>query len=294
MKKIIMATLFMSLVGVACAQVRLSGKVSEFVDNTKVGGGNSTTQLVTEPTSNFAFSANEKLGDGLRARAVVETSLKGNSFGGSDTRLGDRQRTIGIANEFGSVDLGRNVHGVFRTIAGNDVFGAMYGSVASNVHNLRGLRLNDAVFVSVNPAKNFGLAYEHTLNGPAADATVIAASGSFLNVNGTVSRFEQGAEKSTVLGLNTKIGAATVTYIHSEDKGVANAKGDSLGLSQRFGKITAKATYGKTNTDITAMAVGADYHFSKRTSLTFALRDVDATGTARDVRGLGLGITHLF
>ena len=294
MKKIVMATLLMGLVSVASAQVTLSGKVSEFVDNSKVGTAKSTTQLVTEPTSNFAISVNEKLGDGLTARAVVETSLSGNTFDGNGTKLGDRQATVGIANKFGSVDLGRNVHSHFLAITSNDVFGTLYGSVAGDVHNLRSLRLADAVYVSVVPVKGMSLAYEHTLNGPGADATVVAASGKFMGFNGSVARFEQGVEKSTVVGLNTKLAGATLSYVHSDDQGLVKSKGDTVGVAKKFGHITAKASYGRTNTDTTAYAVGADYHLSKRTSLNLAFRDVDAAGTSRDVKGVGVGITHHF
>lgn len=294
MKKIVMATLLMGLVSVASAQVKLSGKVSEFVDNTKVGTGSSTTQLVTEPTSNFAISANEKLGDGLRARAVVETSLSGNTFGGSETRIGDRQATVGLASKLGSLDVGRNVHSHFLAITTNDVFGTLYGSVAGDVHNLRNLRLNDAVYVTVKPAKNLALAYEHTLNGPGADATVTAASGKFMNVNGTVARFEQGFEKSTVVGLNTKVGAATLTYIHSDDQGLVNSKGDTVGVSRDINQWTWKASYGQTNRDMKAYSVGADYNLSKRTAINVAFRDIDRAGATGDVRGFGVGVTHKF
>lgn len=294
MKKIVMATLLMGLVSIASAQVKLSGKVSAVVDNSKVDTGASTTQLYKEPTSNFAISANEKLADGLRARATLETSLVGNTFGGSETRLGDRQATVGLATKFGSVDLGRNVHSQFLAITTNDVFGTLYGSVAGDVHNLRNLRLADAVYVSVRPVKGLALAYEKTLNGPANDATVVAASTKFMGVNGTVARFEQGLEKSTVIGLNTKVGSTTLTYTHSDDKGMVNSKGDTFGVAHRAGHITAKASFAKASLDTKAMAVGADYHLSKRTSINVAWRDVDKQGTTHDTRGLGVGITHLF
>ena len=294
MKKIIMATLLMGLVSVASAQVTVSGKVSAFVDNSKVGNGTTSTQLVTEPTSNFAISVNEKLGDGLKARAVIETSLSGNTIDGNGTKLGDRQSTVGIANKFGSVDLGRNVHSHFLAITSNDVFGTLYGSVAGDVHNLRNLRLGDAVFVSMNPVKGANLAYERTLNGPGADATVAALSGKLLQANVSVARFEQGIEKSTVVGLNTKLAGTTLTYVHSDDQGLVKSKGDTVGVAHKFGHVTAKASYGKTNNDVTAHAIGADYHFSKRTALNVAYRNVDATGTAKDTTGFGVGITHRF
>lgn len=288
-----MATLLMGLVNIASAQVTLSGKVSEFVDQTTVGSAKST-QMLTEPTSNFAISVSEKLGDGLTARGTVETSLRGNTIDGNGTKLGDRQATVGIANKFGSVDLGRNVHSHFLAITSNDVFGTLYGSVAGDVHNLRALRLGDAVFVSVNPTKGTSLAYERTMNGPAADATVVAASGKIMGVNGSVARFEQGREKSTVLGFNTKVAGNTLTYVHSDDEGLVKSKGDSFGVAREFGNITGKASYGKTNTNVKAYAVGADYHFTKRTALNVAYRNVDATGTAHDVKALGVGITHHF
>ena len=288
-----MATLLMGLVNIASAQVTLSGKVSAFVDNSKVGGV-TTNQLVTEPTSNVAVSVNEKLDGGLTARAVVETSLRGNTFGGTETRLGDRQATVGIANKFGSVDLGRNVHSHFLAITNNDVFGTLYGSVAGDVHNLRDLRLGDAVFVNFTPVKGLGVAYERTANGPGADAKVMAASGSLMNVNGSVARFEQGTEKSTVVGLNTKLAGNTLTFVHSDDQGLVKSKGDSVGVARDFGNITAKASYGKTNTNVKAYAVGADYNFSKRTALNVAYRNVDNVGYASDVKALGVGITPRF
>lgn len=294
MKKIIMATLLMGLVSVASAQVKLSGKVSAYVDNSRVGDASKTTQLVTEPTSNFAISVNEKLGDGLRARAVIETSLSGNTIDGNGTKLGDRQSTVGIASNFASVDLGRNVHSHFLAITTNDVFGTLYGSVAGDVHNLRNLRLGDSVFVNVRPAKGLSLAYERTMNGPANDVTVVAGSGKFLGVNGTVARFEQGLEKSTVVGLNTKVGEVRLTYVHSDDQGLVNRKGDTIGVSRDINKWTWKASYGQTNQDMKAYAVGADYNLSKRTALNVALRNVDASGTANDVKAFGVGVTHRF
>lgn len=288
-----MATLFMAATGLASAQVSLSGKVSEFVDSSKVGGTKST-QLVTEPTSNFALSVNEKLGGGLTARAVVETSLSGNTIDGVGTKLGDRQSTVGLSGSLGSVDLGRNVHSHFLAITGNDVFGTLYGSVAGDVHNLRNLRLGDAVFVNVTPFKNLAVAYERSQGTVGQDATVIAGSTSLLGVSATVAQFEQGIEKSTVVGLSTKFLGNKITYTHSDDKGLANSKGDLVGIARDFGQITAKASYGTTNTDVKAYALGADYNFSKRTALTVAYRNVNKAGSAHDVEQVGVGLTHRF
>ena len=58
MKKIVMATLLVATTGLASAQVAMSGKVSEWVDNSKVGATR-TTQMATAPTSNIAVNVSE-------------------------------------------------------------------------------------------------------------------------------------------------------------------------------------------------------------------------------------------
>ncbi len=71
MKKIAIATLLVASTMVATAQVRLTGKVSEFVDNTKTGAV-SKTSLVADPTSNITFSATEKIIGTLTANVVLD------------------------------------------------------------------------------------------------------------------------------------------------------------------------------------------------------------------------------
>ena len=290
MKNTILATMLVLATGVASAQVTLSGKVSEWVDNTKTGATRATS-LVTEPTSNFAFTANEKLANGLTARAVIDTSFIGNTIGGSGTQLGDRQGTVGLASSFGSIDLGRNVHSQFLAITNNDVFGTMYGSVAGDVHNLRGLRMSNATFVSVTPIKGVTVTADNEQNG---NASSYSASAGAFGVNGTVATYTTGAEKSTVVALSTKVGNTTVVYTRSDNQGAANSTGNLIGASQTFGAVTAKASYGATNTNVKAYAVGADYAMSKRTNVGVAYRNVDATGTSRDVAQIGVGLTHRF
>ena len=293
MKKYLMAALIMSMAGVASAQVTLSGKVSEYVDTTKVGVTKGT-QLVTEPTSNVALSVTEKLGYGLTARAVVETSLSGNTIDGVGTKLGDRQTTLGLSHSLGSVAMGRNVHSHFLAVTSNDVFGTLYGSVAGDVHNLRGLRVSDGVFASVSPMKDVSVAAERTLHASGTDATIYAVNAKAFGVDAAVARFESGKEKSTVLGLSTKVMGARVTYTHSDDQGVVNSKGDLVGVSYPLGNFTGKASVGRTNRDVRAYALGVDYAFSKRVDVSAAYRNVNRVGTASDVEQFGLGLTYRF
>ena len=293
MKKIAIATLLAATTMVATAQVNLNGKISEFVDNTKTGAISKTT-LATDPTSNITISVNENIG-GMKARIVLDTSLKANDpITGADTKLGDRQSTIGLSNKMGSIDLGRNLHSHFLAITNNDAFGTLYGSVAGDVHNLRGLRISNGTFFALTPIKGVTATYDRTQNGVGTEASSYSASAKLLGINATVAQYTQGIEKSTVYAGSAKLGNIQVFYSHSDNNGVAAHTGDLFGASQQFGRVTAKASYGKTNTDVKAYAMGADYHFSKRTLMGVNYRNVDATGTANDVKQVGVGVTHRF
>jgi predicted porin len=294
MKKIALATLLAATTLVATAQVSVSGKISQFVDNTKVGIV-SATSLATDPTSNITFSATENIGSGLKARVVLDTSLAANDpTGGADTKLGNRQSTIGLATSLGSVDLGRNLHSHFLAITNNDAFGTLYGSIAGDVHNLRGLRISNGTFFALTPIKGVTATYDRTQTGAGTEATSYSASAKLLGVNAVVAQYTQGVEKSTVYGASAKLGSTQVFYTRSNDEGAVASTGDLFGASKAFGPVTAKASYGKTNTNVKAYALGADYNFSKRTLVGVNYRNVDVAGTAHDVKQVGVGVTHRF
>ena len=294
MKKIAIATLLAATTLVATAQVKVTGKISEFVNNTETGAV-SKTSLVTDPTSNITISAMENIGGGLKARVVLDTSLKANDpISGADTKVGDRQSTIGLANSVGSIDLGRNLHSHFLAVTNNDAFGTLYGSIAGDVHNVRGVRVSNGTFFALKPIMGVTATYDRTHNGVGTEASSYSAGATMFGVNATVAQFTQGSEKSTVIGASAKLGDTKVFYTHSDDKGVGAHTGDLIGVIQAFGPVTAKASYGKTNTDVKAYALGADYNFSKRTAVGVAYRNVDATGTAHDVKEVGVGVTHRF
>lgn len=298
MKKIVLVTLLAATGLVAQAQVTISGKISQWVDSTDTGG-TKVTGMPLDPTSNIAISVTEDLGGGLKARGVVETSLKGNTVDGTNnTQFGDRQATVGLANKLGSIDLGRNVHSQFLAITNNDPFGTLYGSIAGDVHNLRGLRFSNGTFVSVNVAPGVVATWDRSNNAPgAADQTAGSITGSFKGVSVTAASYTSGDEKSTVVAGNTKLGNTTVSYIHSDNHSQTvgeTKKGDQVGVAQKFGAFTAKASYGRTNTEVKAYNVGLDYAFSKRTEVGVAYRNVNLAGTTQDIKQVGVGLTHRF
>ena len=300
MKKITLAAVLALATLGASAQVTISGKYSVWGDSTKTGSARTGT-MATDPTSNIAIGVKEDLGGGLTARAVIETTLgTTNSVDGtSNTQLGDRQSTVGLAGKIGSVDVGRNVHSQFLAIANNDAFNTLYGSVAGDVHNLRGLRFSNGAFFATNIGP-IAATYDRSNNGAGVEDVTSASLGAALGpVNAVVANYVNGAgtEKSTVVGANAKVGGTTVFYSHSDNHSTVigeTKKGDLIGASQTFGAYTAKASYGKTNTEVKAYNVGVDYALSKRTQVGVAYRVVDLTGTTQDIKQVGVGITHRF
>jgi len=299
MKKIALVAAMALATLSATAQVSVSGKYSTFVDSTKTGSDRVGT-MVVDPTSNIRFGVREDLGGGLSARAVVETTIGATNTvdGTANTQFGDRQSTVGLASRLGSVDIGRAVHSQFLALTTNDAFSTLYGSVAGDIHNLRGLRYSNGAFVTTNLGP-ISASFDRSNNATAADVSSYSLGAKLGDVNAVVARYENAAgnEKSTVVGANTKVGTTGVFFSHSDNISATageTKKGNLIGITQGFGPYTAKASYGKTNTDVKAYNAGVDYNLSKRTAVGVAYRVVDKVGTATDVKSLGVGITHLF
>lgn len=297
MKKLVIAAALAAAAMTSQAQVAIYGQMNEILDNTKVGGA-STTGLVSD-ASRLGFKATEQLGSGLQARAVVETTILANDPTGAGTQLGDRQSTVGLASKFGSIDLGRATHSTYNTIAGVDPFGALYGSIAGDIHNLRGSRLASATFVTVAPIAGVGLSFDR---GTAAGENPysVAASASVAGINLSAAHFSNDVArtKSTIVGAGKTLSTGTqlfVSHSSNEDSGVT-ATGTLVGVAQPLSgtPVTLKASYGRTNTDVTAYNLGASYALSKRTSVEATYRRVDAALAANDVTQLGAGMRFAF
>ena len=293
MKKVLVA-LTLAVAGVASAQVGIYGRVGTYLDNTKTGTA-AAVQGMANDLSHFGIRATEDLGGGLKARATYETYIQANSPETSTTAFGDRQSTVGIAHQMGSVDLGRSVHTHFLAISNNDPFGTLIGSSAADVHNLRGLRFSNAAFTSVNLG-NVSASFDRS-TGATTDpyaASLVAAVGPAVV---TYARYEAGAETSDVLAARAKFGATTVYGIASDNKGAtANTnRGQLVGASHNLGgPVTVKASYGRIENGIKSYNVGAEYAFSKKTYAQVLYRNVEGTSAAGDVRQVAGGLVVQF
>jgi len=296
MKKVLLA-LTLAVAGVASAQVGIYGRVGTYLDNTKTGTA-AAVQGMANDLSHFGIRATEDLGGGLKARATYETYIQANSPETSTTAFGDRQSTVGIAHKMGSVDLGRSVHTHFLAVSNNDPFGTLIGSSAADVHNLRGLRLSNAAFTSVNLG-NVTASFDRSTGavGNAADpyaASLVAAVGPAVV---TYARYEAGAETSDVVAARAKFGTTTIYGIASDNKGVtANTnRGQLIGAAHNLGgPVTVKASYGRIENGIKSYNVGAEYAFSKRTYAQVLYRNVEGTSAAGDIKQVAGGLVVQF
>lgn len=293
MKKLLITAALLATTAMASAQTTVYGYMNATVDSTKTGS--TRTDSIVNDISHIGVKVNEDLGGGLSARAVIETKIGSQDpTGSAPTQLGDRQSTVGLASKFGSIDLGRQAHGIFTTVASGDPFNALYGTITDDIHNTRGVRLSNGMFARVNAVPGVTLGADRTYTATGSEATVYSVAGAVGPVNAGLATFEQGNEKSTVVSAGTKFANTNVFYTYSDNKGLDNRKGNMIGASQKFGAYTLKASYGKTNTDIKAYNVGAEYAFSNRTNVLVSYRNVDRPDSTTDIKQVGVGITHRF
>jgi predicted porin len=295
MKKIALATLLAASAAIASAQVTVSGKIGEYMDRTKTGS-TTVNSLTAEPTSSIKFTATEALGNGLTARVILDTKILANDPTKTDTQVGDRQSTVGLANALGSIDLGRNYHSIFNTVAANDAFSAMYGTIAKDIHTVRDTRFSNGVFVSATPFANGKATYERSNGNVGGDATAYSFGGKLGMITATVARYELGAEASTVLAAGTTLGSTQVNAIYSDNSGASNFKGTTVSAVHALAgtAFSVKGSYGSRTDSIKAYNMGVDYAFSKNTVASVVYRNVNAPGSAADINQVGVGLLMKF
>ena len=299
MKKLILAAALASVAGVASAQqsVSIYGAMNEYVTSTKTGS--TTANGLTSDISNIGFKVSENLGNGVTARAQIETYIQANDTTSSSTYLGDRQSTVGLANKFGSIDLGRNVHSLFIGVACTDPFGALIGSIATDVHTVRSYRISNAVFLTSAPVNGLNVSYEKTMSSSTTSTDPYAAGASYQigNVTLNASRYSDSVLQTTtnLYGGSAKFGNTTAlaSFSRNTDSGVKR-NGQMYGVAQQMGAVTLKASIGKDDAGLNAYNVGASYALSKRTLLDAGYRNVNATGTASDVKQVFAGVRFAF
>lgn len=302
MKKIVLAAALMAASLTAWSQtvtqVKMYGMVREVFESNNTGGVRKTQ--VSNDASRIGISATEDLGDGLSARAIIETNVFANSPNTSEpTKLGDRRSTVGLLSKWGAVDLGRREHSLYTSIKANDAFaGDVYGSLAKDILNFRDKRLSSSVFLNTGYGPVTAEFDRGSSGVPGPEAQSYSLGGELGPVNAVFSRYVKGNDASNLYAAHAAFFGVNFFTAHSTDntQGV-NSKGHLYGVTAplpMMPALTLKASYGSKTGGVDAYAAGADYAFSKRTTVFVAYRKIDTNSASTDVEQYGVGLSHVF
>jgi hypothetical protein len=303
MKKIAISALLFGILGLAQAQTNVTvyGKMRVFEESYKLGTASEITQL-TDSDSRIGFKAVEDLGKGLKATAVIETSVVADSPNtGAGTQLGNRQSTVGLSHALGSVDLGRAKHAIGRALDSYDVFGNALFSSTTVVNAAQGQRLSNAAFLSANVYKGVSVSYQRGESEVAGTPAITAGSidVEFAGVNATVATYDNNINSTSTLAAAKYTFAPTGTTVSGiySDNNVAGVKttGKTVGVAQAVGKtpVTVLASYG-TNELVKSTNVGVNYALSKTTSLQARYIKDDYVVNSKDLQRVAFGMEMNF
>ena len=303
MKKIATFALLIGLVGFAQAQTNVSvyGKMRVFAESYKLGTASDVTQI-TDSDSRIGFKAVETLGNGLKATAVIETSVVADAPNtGAASQLGNRQSTVGLSHAVGSIDLGRAKHAVGRALDNYDVFGNAAFSSTTVVNASQGQRLSNAAMVTAVVTKGVSASYQRGETEVVGTSAVNAGSLDFevAGVNATIVTYDNQVNNKTNLVAAKYTFAPTGTTVAAiySDNNVAGVKttGKTIGVAQAVGKspVTVLASYG-TNELVKATNVGVNYALSKTTSLQARYIKEDNAVSTKDLQRVAVGMEMNF
>ncbi|MFM6986487.1 MAG: porin [Hydrogenophaga sp.] len=314
MKKTLIALAAVAATGAAFAQstVTLSGKyafayTATDTDNAAIAGGTKTNGFGTTD-GDVVFAAVEDLGGGLKASADMALRLRGRGdANGRDAKIalsGGFGRLVGGTIEAGNGIIGRASAGA-PTIGLDNKIGldapanvdwlayytpAMNGFVAS-------VQIVDSVGTpAAGGLQNAALTLDGTVVGVTYDAGPLSVGADYTSFgkNSAVPTAPAlGVTKSRVrVSASYNLGVATVgAGYQTKDNTAGGADNEQwmLGVSAPLGAITVGATmahhdggngFGLDGVEVKSYELGANYAFSKRTSLQAAYQsmDVDVNG----------------
>ena len=301
MKKIAIMAILATAATASFAQVSVYGKLRVFGESYKLGTADSVTQ-VTDSDSRIGFKAVENLGNGLKANAVIETSVVADAPNtGAATQLGNRQSTVGLSHALGSVDLGRSKHAIGRALDNYDVFGNATFSSTTVVNASQGQRLSNATMITGNIINGVSVSYQRgeseVIGTPSATATSVDFS--IRGVQATLATYDNQANSTSNLAAAKYTFAPTGTTVSAiySDNNVAGVKttGKTVGVAQPVGKspVTVLASYG-TNELVKATNVGVGYALSKNTSLQARYIKEDNAVNTKDLQRIAFGMEMNF
>lgn len=243
--------------------------------------------------SRWGFKGVEDLGNGMKARLGLESTLTndtgaaGSTFGTpSQANLFDREATVGLSSTFGSVDLGRQNNLLVGSITLADPMGLAFAATNPNV-----------LFASMNSSGTYG---QFGANGGGTafrqNNSVKYASPLFRGLGFSLMHAfgEQpgDASKNTYSGVSSVYtsGPFGVTGAYSRLTNATNTQkltAFSTGIKYDFGAVVLKSTYSENKVDatkrkISVLGLGVDYPLLPAVTLTGAYYNSRHSGDASD------------
>jgi predicted porin len=305
MKKSIIALAMLSAgITQASAQsnVTIYGIVDAGVTYVSNESGNRTSVEAGQmQVSRWGFKGVEDLGGGVKARFGLEGTLLNDTGGAgvgtgtpSSTSLFDREATVGLITDFGSIDIGRqNILGV-QSVGMADPMGLAFAATSPNV--LFSAMNNSAVYGPFG-SNNGGTALRE-------NNSVRYVSPNFRGLGFAVMRGfgEQPGDiqKNSYMGVSTFYtgGALSVGGAYARLKnnlGNDRLTSHAFGIKYTFPVVVLKSTYSENRLDSTTrkikvFGVGADFLVAPAVTLTAAYYNTKRSGDANDKSQQLIGI----
>ncbi len=277
--------------GAACAQssVTVYGIVDAGISREDNGGPKgSVTSLDSgvQSGSRLGFKGSEDLGGGLKANFVLEMGL--NADTGTSAQGGrafGRQSFVGLAGDFGTVNLGRQKSVTYDIMDDLDPFNIGLAGDAGRLFNTTNRNNNAVTYFTPNLSGFIGsLQYAFgEVAGNTAASRVIGASGSYsagpllasLAYEKVNDATGNDAAKKTLLGATYNFGVAKAhaTYEINKGTGALDTRVWLVGVSVPVGLGAILADYTRVtdqanaNANANQIAIGYTYNLSKRTNL---------------------------
>lgn len=284
------------------APVQIYGSVNQFITNDQTGSAPSVNRMDSE-SSRFGLRGSENLGNGLRARFIVETGIRSDDPLAASTFLGNRESKVGLANDVFSLDLGRGKHALMTLIDKHNPFLIPYTFSVLGTHNVQGLRTSNTAFLAAKPVAGVSVQYEHGFSEVTGKDPVQTLRADFDGKQFSVGvvKYEDvnNRNKSEMVAGQLRPTNNTTLYgMYSQDTTTGqDSTGKTVAVAQKLTPVlTAMAGFGQREgfNANKATNLGLTYDLSKRTAVHARYLNENYVTDAKDHKQFSLGLSHTF
>ena len=286
----------------AQSNVTIYGIVDAGVTHVTNDSGNRTTVEAGQmQVSRWGFKGLEDLGGGVKARFGLEGTLLNDTGAAgvgtgtpSNTSLFDREATVGLISDYGSIDIGRqNILGV-QSVGMADPMGLAFAATSPNV--LFSAMNNSAVYGPYG-ANNGGTALRQNNSvryiSPNWKGLHFALMRAFGEQAGDVQKSSYAAASALYAEGPFSVGGAYARLKNNLDTDLLTSH--AFGIKYTWPVVVLKSTYSEnklesTRRKISVFGVGADFLVAPAVTLTAAFYNTKRSGDASDKSQQLIGI----